>query len=98
MGRLQDFDEDSVTCDRTGCGQHERVPSGQVPDGWLRGSLIDATIAHYDVCSPHCADLVFSKQVATDPKTEYRMTWCSSKGESVEASIGPKGWTMKRTR
>jgi hypothetical protein len=97
MGRLQDFDNDSVTCDRVGCGKHELVGGGQVPDLWLRGSIVDATIATYDACSVHCASAI-AKQVAHDPKAEYRMTWWSSTGESVETTVGPQGWTMKRIR
>lgn len=102
MGRLQDFDEDSVTCDRVGCGKHERVPSGQIPDRWLRGALVDAPGKDYNACSGNCAVLI-NGQVAVDQKAEYRMTWWSSKGEVAETFLGPNGvlgsivtWSIKR--
>jgi pimeloyl-ACP methyl ester carboxylesterase len=93
MGRVEDFEGDSVTCDGARCGKHERVATGQVPTRWLRGQL-DGVPGTYDACGTNCAALI-NKQLVMDPDAEHKMTWWSSLGEAVETIVGPSGWTMK---
>jgi hypothetical protein len=95
MGRVEDFEGDSVTCDNSRCTKHERVPSGQIPKGWFRGTLIGSSGQFYDACGGNCAFHI-NKHLVTDPKLDYAMTWWSATGASAESTVGPTQISMKR--
>lgn len=95
MGRVEDFTDDSVSCDNPGCGKNLRVPNGVVADGWMRGELDGAPGQSYDVCGGNCA-LHVNKKLATDPTAEYSMTWWSSRGEAATTAVSNGKYSLKR--